>query len=76
MADAPDLKSGTDNSVRVRLPLPAQVYFKKTTGIIFACRLSSVVEQCFCKAWVVGSNPTVGSFYRDPVAQLDRATPF
>ncbi len=27
----------------------------------FYCRLSSVVEQCFCKAWVVGSNPTVGS---------------
>ena len=31
----------------------------KTIGV--ACRLSSVVEQLFCKQQVVGPNPTDGS---------------
>ena len=30
-------------------------------GKIVGCRLSSVVEQRFCKPLVVGSNPTAGS---------------
>lgn len=33
-------------------------YFSQTV----ASRCSSVVEQCFRKAWAVGSNPTSGSF--------------
>ena len=34
---------------------------KGSGGRYIGCRLSSVVEQRFCKPLVVGSNPTAGS---------------
>lgn len=53
MADTLDLKSSAFNGVWVRLPPEALPLHNS--------RLSSVVEQRFCKAWVGGSNPLGGS---------------
>lgn len=46
-------------------------------GTLGLADLAQLVEQCFCKAWVVGSSPTVGSNVPiGAIAQLDRAHPF
>ena len=37
---------------------------KGSGGRYTYCRLSSVVEQRFCKPLVVGSNPTAGSVFK------------